>query len=293
MILTYFLPSLPVSITMPRRCRLRLADLWAFRCFLPACRRFSLPLALTRKRFKELLWVFIFGMVVPPNKNAPCKPPRDNEWHCRKRRKIAKAGLLIIWLPLAFAWIFPKAKRKPHLFRRQHGGHALAFHAWGFFHLGQVHQLFQDAGHDAPAFFNVLQLAALEDHVDQDLVLVLQEFSGLVDLGLDVMVAGLGSHPDFLEFLVVRFGLVFLFLFLQELELTEIHDLAHGRPLVGGYLDKIELGFPGHVQVLRGLNHSQLVPIGGNQADGTDADLLVDPLIVAAVALQHNTAVDC
>src|SRR5262249_30696488 len=35
------------------------------RCFLPAWLRFSLPEAVTRKRFFEALWVFIFGMAAP------------------------------------------------------------------------------------------------------------------------------------------------------------------------------------------------------------------------------------
>ena len=54
-----------VSTTLARSWRLRLPVLWLFKCFLPAWLRFSLPVAVTRKRFFDALWVFILGMVAP------------------------------------------------------------------------------------------------------------------------------------------------------------------------------------------------------------------------------------
>src|SRR5262249_4776734 len=51
--------------TDPRRWRLRLPVLGLLRCFLPACLRLSLPVAVTRKRFFDALCVFILGMVAP------------------------------------------------------------------------------------------------------------------------------------------------------------------------------------------------------------------------------------
>src|SRR5436190_15688498 len=69
-ILTYFLPSLPPWITCERKWRLRLPLFGLFRCFLPACLRLSLPLAVTRKRFLEPLWVFILGMLMHQKKGA-------------------------------------------------------------------------------------------------------------------------------------------------------------------------------------------------------------------------------
>src|SRR5580765_7872486 len=61
-ILTYLLASRPTSTLLARRWRLRLPVLWLFRCFLPAWLRFSLPLELTRKRFRAPLCVFVFGI---------------------------------------------------------------------------------------------------------------------------------------------------------------------------------------------------------------------------------------
>src|SRR5439155_4816161 len=71
MILTYLLGSLPVSTCPARRWRFRLPDLGLFRCFLPALLRASLPLAVTRKRLRAPLWVFIFGIVVSLSDRQP------------------------------------------------------------------------------------------------------------------------------------------------------------------------------------------------------------------------------
>src|SRR3712207_4074445 len=63
MLAMYFCAVAPVSATRPRSWRLRLPLLWLLRCFLPAWLRFSLPLADTRNRFLEALWLFCLGMV--------------------------------------------------------------------------------------------------------------------------------------------------------------------------------------------------------------------------------------
>src|SRR5256885_2875071 len=65
MISTYFLDSLLSWTTSSRRWRLRLPVLWLSRCFLPAWWRLSFPEAVTRKRLRDALWVFILGMVTP------------------------------------------------------------------------------------------------------------------------------------------------------------------------------------------------------------------------------------
>src|SRR5262245_40846330 len=65
---TYLLATRPVSTSFLRKCLLRFEVLGELRCFLPAWGRFSLPLALTRKRLTEPLCVFILGMVVTQNR---------------------------------------------------------------------------------------------------------------------------------------------------------------------------------------------------------------------------------
>src|SRR4051794_37673547 len=62
MALMYVWLNLPPSTSGLRSRLLRLAALWLFKCFLPACDRFSRPVAVTRKRFFEALCVFILGM---------------------------------------------------------------------------------------------------------------------------------------------------------------------------------------------------------------------------------------
>src|SRR5207253_1151274 len=76
----YFLASLPVSMPGSRRWRLRLPVLWLFRCFLPALCRFSLPVAVTRKRLRDALWVFIFGMVTPSETKGPLESARGRKF---------------------------------------------------------------------------------------------------------------------------------------------------------------------------------------------------------------------
>src|SRR5579884_2106661 len=86
MILTYFAASRPPSMTVPRRCRLRLPVLWLSRCFLPAWRRFSLPVPVTRKRFFEPLWVFILGMARSlPRLRAAARPEKKKRAPGRAR----------------------------------------------------------------------------------------------------------------------------------------------------------------------------------------------------------------
>src|SRR5262249_40918235 len=162
---------------------------------------------------------------------------------------------------------------------RQHGRHAPAFHGWSFFDLGQVNQLFEDGLDNPLTFLDVLHLPAFEEHVHQYLVFVLEESPGLIDFGIDVVVARLGADADFLEFLLVR--LVFVFLpRLLVTELAEVHDLAHRWPLGGGNLHKIPIGFAGHFHGLSRRHDAQLLTIGPDQPHGTDANLFIDSLML-------------
>src|SRR5262249_32610914 len=144
-------------------------------------------------------------------------------------------------------------------------------------------ELFQDHLHDPLALLDVLHFAAFEQHVDEDLVLVLQELAGLVDFRFDVVITRLGTQPNLLELLMVGFGFVLGFLLLQELELAEVHDLADRGTLGGGNLDEVEPGFARHFQRLRGGNDADLLTLGPNETHRADADLLVDALMVATV----------
>ena len=101
----------------------------------------------------------------------------------------------------------------------------------------------------------MLQFAAAKEHVEQHLVLVLQELPGLVDLGLDVMLAGFGANADFLQLLLVRFVLG-AFSRLLITELAEVHDLADRRPFGRRDLDKVQVRLAGHFQRLTRGDHA-------------------------------------
>src|SRR5262249_28824148 len=141
--------------------------------------------------------------------------------------------------------------------------------------LATVGQLLEDLVDDPLALLDVLQFAAAEQHVDQDLVVVLEELAGLVDLGLDVVVAGLGADADLFQLLLMDLVLAALARLLVT-QLAVVEDLAHRRGLVGGDLDEVEVGLAGHVERLRRRHDAQLFAVGADQAHRTDADLLVD-----------------
>src|SRR5258708_33537094 len=69
--------NFPVSTSGARRWRLRLPVLGLLRCVLPAWLRLSLPVAVTRKRFFDALWVFILGTVAP---TFPMLPETGRPW---------------------------------------------------------------------------------------------------------------------------------------------------------------------------------------------------------------------
>src|SRR4051812_50977 len=188
-----------------RRWRLRLPVLWLLRCFLPAWLRFSLPVALTRKRFLAPLCVFILGIVITIPAGAlgrPCTPKRKGPLVHTKGPEVVGSSLV----PTGEGTLYKKVGRRGggkrcglRGFWRQHRRHPFAFHRRRFLDLGQVSQFLQHTGDDSLALLNVLQLTAPEEDVDQHLVLVLEELAGLVDLGFDIVVAGLGADPNFLE----------------------------------------------------------------------------------------------
>jgi len=126
---------------------------------------------------------------------------------------------------------------------------------------------------------DVGQFAPTEHDRHDHFVLVLEEATGLIDLELDVVVAGLRTEPDFLDLRVVDVCFVLLLLLLI-FEFAEIHDSAHGRLLVGGHLDKVETGFPGPGKSLLCGDDAQLGPLCRDHADRRDPDLLIDAMLL-------------
>src|ERR1043166_6298252 len=162
------------------------------------------------------------------------------------------------------------------LFWREHHRHAFAFHRRFFLDLGEFEQLFFDHLQHAFAFLGVLHFAPLEHHIDQHLVMMFEEFLGLVDLGLNVVDIGLGVKPNFLQLLLMGLGLFFLLLLLLKFELAEVYDLADGWFFERRDFDEILAGLARHFHGLRGRDDAHLLPVGADEADRTDANVFVD-----------------
>src|SRR5262245_291363 len=151
MIATYFLDNSLSWTTSSRRWRLRLPVLWLSRCFLPARWRLSLPEAVTRKRLREALWVFILGMVhrwSRPGQGASARRPaatKQKEPRVQTRRPgrsgsschPPEMGIIVQERP---AVVQGENRALLLRLRGEHGRHALAFHRRWFFDLGHVNQ---------------------------------------------------------------------------------------------------------------------------------------------------------
>ena len=168
-------------------------------------------------------------------------------------------------------------------FRRQHGGHAFAFHRGWFLDFATVRQLLQHRNDNALSLVNVLQLPAAEQHIEQHFVFVLEELAGLVDFGIDVVVARLGADADFLQLLLMDLGALFLLAGLLVAKLPVVQDLANGRPFEGGHFNQVEAGRASQFQSLDCGDDAELFAGGADEANRTDADLFVDPLMVPVV----------
>jgi hypothetical protein len=192
-----------------------------------------------------------------------------------------------------------KTKLTPHL-GGQHGRHAFAFHRRRLLDLGYVDQFLQDHIDDPSSLFDVLQLAASEQHVDQDLILVFEELACLVNLGVDVVVAGLGTDADFLQLLLVNFRLGPLARLLVT-EFAVVQNLANRRALGRSHFDEVEIRFARQFHCLGSRNDAELFAVDADKPHRTDADLLVDPLapvVVSALSITitvrwGNTSISC
>jgi len=120
--------------------------------------------------------------------------------------------------------------------------HPLAFHLVVALDLGALPELGLDLGEDVAAEVDVGELAASELEGELDLVALLEELAGVVDLDLKVVVADLhGLHLDFFELTAANAGAGLVgFLLLLVAPLPVVHDLTDGRAGVGGDFDEVE-----------------------------------------------------
>src|SRR5690606_6501047 len=142
-------------------------------------------------------------------------------------------------------------------------------------------------GHLAAKFL-VAHLAAAEADVDLDLVAFLDETAHLAQLDLVVAVVGDRAELHFLDLDLLGLLLGLVGLLLQvELELAEVHDLAHRRIRVWLDLHQIEALVLGLLQCFVARQHADHLSVGTDHAYARYADLVVTAILLV---LGANTA---
>jgi hypothetical protein len=137
----------------------------------------------------------------------------------------------------------------------------------------------------------MLQFAASKQHVQQNLVFVLEELSRLIDFCLDVVIARFRTHANFLEFLLVNLLGLVAFTGLLVAKLAIVQKFADGGPLVRSHFYKVETGFPSQVLRLCRRHDAELFPLGANEANRTDPNLVVAPqasILLRRIALRDT-----
>ncbi len=105
----------------------------------------------------------------------------------------------------------------------------------------------------------------------------LQEFDGLVDLGIEVVFVDFQRQTHLFEFDGVLVFTGFLFaLGLLEFVLAVVHDLTHRRLCLRCDFDQVQVFLFGNGQSFSGRHDPELFAVGGNDSDFLVADGPVD-----------------
>jgi hypothetical protein len=155
-----------------------------------------------------------------------------------------------------------------------------AVHLWRLLEFGDGFELFLQTLNQLVAFIDVGVFAAAEDDAEDHLVFLGQELFGPVDLRHEVVVADLGAHAELFVFAVVGVAFV-LPLLLLVLEFAVVHDAANGRLFLGRNFDEVEADFAGALQGVDGFHDAEDFSFRADHSDRRDADLLIDPLVLA------------
>src|SRR5690606_19508298 len=169
-----------------------------------------------------------------------------------------------------------------------HHDHLPPFRAWSRLYDDVRAEVgFDPRGHLATQFL-VAHLATTEADVDLDLVAFLEEATHLAQLDLVVAVVGDRTELHFLDLDLLGLLLGLVGLLLQvELELAEVHDLAHRRIRIGLDLHQIEALILGLLQCFVARQHADHLSVGTDHAYAWYADLVVTAILLV---LGANTA---
>ncbi len=108
--------------------------------------------------------------------------------------------------------------------------HALALQLGHVFNLTYFNQLLGKLQQHFPAAIRMDNGSASELNIGLYLVSFLQESLGMLEFEIEIVLIGIGTEPDFFDFHLLLFGLVFLFtlaFFIAKLGI--LHDLDNGR----------------------------------------------------------------
>ncbi len=130
------------------------------------------------------------------------------------------------------------------------------------------------------SFIHVGVFAAAEDDREDNLVFLAKELLGAIHLGHEVGVADLGAEANLFVLAVVRVTFM-LPLLLLVLELAVIHDSANWRLLGWRDFDQVEPDSAGAIECFFGGDDPELFSFFRNHTNRGNADLLVDPLLLA------------
>src|ERR671914_585362 len=241
----------------PRR-RLWAGVFFSSMWFSLVCRRTSLPVLVTRKRWAAPRWLFILGTGSPGRflGGADGRGPPGG----RGRALGATLGLA----------------------GREHRDHVAPVLAGRAVDLGDLDEVGGQPLQQPPPELGVGHLAAAEHDGDLDLVALLEEPLDVTLLGRVVVRVDLGPHLHLFEGHQVLlapglFGLDGLLV----LELRVVHQLDHRRPGHRGHLDQVEVVLAGHPHRGLGVHHPELLAVGADHSDLGGPDPVVDPWFYA------------
>jgi len=163
------------------------------------------------------------------------------------------------------------------LLPHQHGVQRASFGARRRFHGCDVGQVGDGALDQLVADVLVRDLATAEGDRELDLVAPFEKRARVLQFEVVVMALDLGPHLDFLELhlVLLLLGLACAPVLLV-LELSVVHDAAHGRARGGRNLHQIEPLGLGQQQGFPYRQHPDLLSIVPDHADLGDADALID-----------------
>lgn len=147
---------------------------------------------------------------------------------------------------------------------RHQGRHSPSFKCGRTFQLAMSGKLFQNGGHDPPAFLLVLHFPSSKEHSHLHFVVVAQEFQRICCLRFDVVIARFRPNPNLLDLLLTRLGALLVFVRAIEAHFAVIEDAAHRRAIVRCDFDKVEVGRPGLLECLGSWHDAKLLSVYTN-----------------------------